>query len=173
MRDQVFACTGDERVDSRGEGVGGARATPRLWGANSAVEKRACHNYLVILLVGTLARGRGLANLTIDLHLPDIVVLILTTVQEVHDLDVPGHVARAVGGSQHWNSGTPSRLPSCLASPAAICFPQISHKTGFRTLATLSEDETAAGSEKNSRPIASAMVEQSSKNELCSLARCA
>ena len=117
--------------------------------------------------------GEALANLTIDLHLPDIVVLILTTVQEVHDLDVPGHVARAVGGSQHWNSGTPSRLPSCLASPAAICFPQISHKTGFRTLATLSEDETAAGSEKNSRPIASAMVEQSSKNELCSLARCA
>lgn len=83
------------------------------------MEKRACHNYLVILLVGTLARGRSLANLTIDLHLPDIVVLILTTVQEVHDLDVPGHVARAVGGSQRWNSGTP--LASTFVSRESRC----------------------------------------------------
>lgn len=102
---------GDERVDSRGEGVGGARATTRSWGANSEVEKRACHHDLVVVLVRTLARGRSLANLTIDLHLPDVIVLILATVQEVHDLDIPGHVARAVGGSQRAKSGTPlSRL---------------------------------------------------------------
>ena len=102
---------GDERVDSRGEGVGGARATTRSWGANSEVEKRACHHDLVVVLVRTLARGRSLANLTIDLHLPDVIVLILATVQEVHDLDIPGHVARAVGGSQRGKSGTPlSRL---------------------------------------------------------------
>lgn len=112
---------GDERVDSRGEGVGGARATPRSWGANSEVEKRACHHDLVVVLVRTLARGRSLANLTIDLHLPDVVVLILATVQEVHDLDIPGHVARAVGGSQRGKTGTPLshlvfRLVTALSS---------------------------------------------------------
>ena len=130
---------GDERVDSRGEGVGGARATPRSWGANSEVEKRACHHDLVVVLVRTLARGRSLANLTIDLHLPDVVVLILATVQEVHDLDIPGHVARAVGGSQRGKSGTPlSRLVFRLFKVTAlqsVSRSLSSSAAGFRRLA--------------------------------------